>query len=127
MLIDEAAQLGNLPQMLTAMTLLRGYGLQLWTFWQDLEQLASRYPNDWRTILGNAGVVQCLGPMWESTATELGRVLGEGLVEDLASAPRRSSITFLEGRAHQLRTPDYRSDLAFRGLFEPNPFFGPEA
>lgn len=32
-ILDEAAQLGPLPQLLQAITLLRGYGLQMWSFW----------------------------------------------------------------------------------------------
>jgi type IV secretion system protein VirD4 len=38
-ILDEAAQLGPLNELRTAVTLMRGYGLQTWTFWQDLSQL----------------------------------------------------------------------------------------
>ena len=46
MLLDEAAQLGTLPQLRQAITLLRGYGVRVWSFWQDLSQLINLYPND---------------------------------------------------------------------------------
>ena len=61
LLIDEAAQMGRMELMLQAMTLLRGYGLQCWSFWQDLSQLRGMYPEAWRTILSNASAIQIFG------------------------------------------------------------------
>lgn len=61
LLIDEAAQMGRMEFMLQAMTLLRGYGLQCWSFWQDLSQLQGMYPDAWRTILSNASAIQSFG------------------------------------------------------------------
>ena len=61
LLIDEAAQMGRMELMLQAMTLLRGYGLQCWSFWQDLSQLQGMYPEAWRTILANASAIQIFG------------------------------------------------------------------
>ena len=43
------------------MTLLRGYGLQTWSFWQDPSQLQNLYPNDWPTMVNNCRAVQCFG------------------------------------------------------------------
>jgi type IV secretion system protein VirD4 len=37
--LDECAQLGYWPQLEQVLTLLRGYGVQAATFWQDLSQL----------------------------------------------------------------------------------------
>src|SRR5262249_9549105 len=56
-LLDEAAQLGRMPLLRQAITLLRGYGLQTWTFWQDLSQLRRLYRHDWPTMVGNAAVL----------------------------------------------------------------------
>jgi type IV secretion system protein VirD4 len=61
LLVDEAAQLGHLSLLETAITLLRGLGLQTWTFWQDLSQVQALYPLSWRTIVGNAQVIQSFG------------------------------------------------------------------
>lgn len=61
LLIDEAAQMGRMELMLQAMTLLRGHGLQCWSFWQDLSQLQGMYPDAWRTILANASAIQVFG------------------------------------------------------------------
>jgi len=43
-ILDECAQLGTMPLLEQAVTLLRGYGLQVWTFWQDMEQVRANYP-----------------------------------------------------------------------------------
>jgi type IV secretion system protein VirD4 len=61
LLIDEAAQMGRMELMLQAMTLLRGYGLQCWSFWQDLSQLQGVYPETWQTILSNTSAIQMFG------------------------------------------------------------------
>jgi type IV secretion system protein VirD4 len=56
-LIDEAWHLGYLPELEMATTLMRGYGVRLWSFWQDLEQIASRYPKAHATILNNTSTI----------------------------------------------------------------------
>ena len=61
LVLDEAAQLGELPQLRQAVTLLRGYGVRTWSFWQDISQLENLYPVDWRTIVNNCRVVQAFG------------------------------------------------------------------
>ena len=43
-ILDECAQLGNMPLLEQAVTLLRSYGLQVWSFWQHIEQVRSCYP-----------------------------------------------------------------------------------
>ena len=60
-ILDEAAQLGPLPQFRQAITLLRGYGLQTWSFWQDVSQLVNLYPSDWQTMVNNCKVLQAFG------------------------------------------------------------------
>lgn len=56
-LIDEAWHLGYLPELEMATTLMRGYGVRLWSFWQDLEQISSRYPKSFATILNNTSTI----------------------------------------------------------------------
>ncbi|NBD95310.1 MAG: type IV secretory system conjugative DNA transfer family protein [Gammaproteobacteria bacterium] len=60
-ILDEAAQLGHFPPLRQAITLLRGYGLQTWSFWQDLSQLKRLYPNDWETMYNNCRAHQYFG------------------------------------------------------------------
>lgn len=40
-ILYEAAQLGHMSLLTKSITLLRGYGLQTWSFWQDLSQLST--------------------------------------------------------------------------------------
>lgn len=61
-LLDEFAQLGYLADLEKAAGLLRGYGCQLWTFFQDYNQLESLYGKRAETFLANAGVIQVFTP-----------------------------------------------------------------
>lgn len=70
-IIDEAAQLGPFNPLVTAMTLMRGYGLRTWTFWQDMSQITALYPNLADTLLNNCGVVQIFGPRSHHSAAQV--------------------------------------------------------
>ena len=73
----NAAQLGEFGPLRQAMTLLRGYGLQVWPFFQDLSQLQRLYPKDWRTIFNNAGVFQLFGVANHLMAKECADLIGD--------------------------------------------------
>ena len=53
--LDEFYQLGRLKVIQNAMSLARGYGLQLWPILQDLTQLQEHYEKSWETFLGKCG------------------------------------------------------------------------
>jgi type IV secretion system protein VirD4 len=121
LLLDECGQLGTLPQLATALTLMRGYGVQVWTFWQDLSQLKALYPDDWETVLNNSGVIQAFGLTNGWAARTAAEVLGVpvphllrlGADEQLVSRP---------GRGTELaRRVDYLTDDLFAGRFDLNP------
>jgi hypothetical protein len=76
-LLDECAQLGEFGPLRQSMTLLRGYGLQVWPFFQDLSQLQRLYPKDWRTIFNNAGVFQLFGVANHLMAKESADLIGD--------------------------------------------------
>lgn len=61
LLLGEAAQLGPSDGLRAAVTLLRGYGVQTWSFWQDMSQLQNLYPQDWKTIVNNCHVIRSFG------------------------------------------------------------------
>ncbi len=145
-LLDEAAQLGPLAELRQAVTLLRGYGVQTWSFWQDATQLQNLYPQDWPTIVNNCAVVQCFGAqnrlaaegMAQLVALDPGahlssaqRTQGDGLIR--SSADRILALNSYEmalqigGRpAIVARKPDYLSDPPFAGQFGANPFHDPD-
>src|SRR5215475_1177360 len=105
-LLDECAQLGEFGPLRQSMTLLRGYGLQVWPFFQDLSQLQRLYPKDWRTIFNNAGVFQLFGVANHLMAKESSELIGDS-----------------GDKAMSARLPDYLQDAPFQGQWDPNPMF----
>ncbi|MCF7747102.1 TraM recognition domain-containing protein [Sulfitobacter sp. M39] len=120
-LMDEVAQLGYVDEFVAAKTLLRGYGVQVWSFWQDLSQLQTAYPNVWPTIINNCKVFQAFGCATPMMANAM---------EDIFMVPA-STVLDLEKDEMLLsvygdepviaRKPIYYSDPAFSGIFSTNP------
>lgn len=122
-ILDECAQLGNMPLLEQAVTLLRGYGLQVWSFWQDIEQVRSCYPTGHSTLVNNSAVLQAFGISNSQMARQLAEII-DFSKSDLLSMPADCSAVFVKGQGTQkLRLPDYLVDPPFRGLWDGNPFF----
>lgn len=123
-LLDEAAQLGTLPQLRQAITLLRGYGLQTWSFWQDVSQLQLLYPSDWRTMVNNCQVLQCFGALNLIAAKAMVDLTGFGHPELILDLEQDEMILQLAGdEAVVARLPNYRLDAPFTGQFDANPYY----
>jgi len=120
-LVDEAATLGPLDELLTAASLLRGYGLRTWTFWQSLGQITGLYGDRASEFLDNAGTLSMFGAANAASARSLehltgypGRILG---------MPRSEQILCRQGREPvRAAKIDYRTEPLCRGLYDPNPF-----
>jgi type IV secretion system protein VirD4 len=126
-LLDECAQLGEFGPLRQSMTLLRGYGLQVWPFFQDLSQLQRLYPKDWRTIFNNAGVFQLFGVANHLMAKESSDLIGDLDADLLRQLPHNKQIIAMSGaKATSARLPDYLTDAPFSGLWDPNPMFEPD-
>lgn len=121
LLIDEAAQLGKLPHLKTALTLLRGYGVIVWTLWQDLSQLRSAFDADWETVLNNSGVVQVFGLTNGRMAAACGEVLGMPGPPLLHLGPDEQVLLRPREAPCITRRVDYLTDAMFQGLYDPNP------
>ncbi len=123
-IVDEAAQLGEMPLLRTAMTLLRGYGLQCWTFWQDLGQLRNLYPDDWTTMVSNSAAMQAFGlPRHGTARTAWLEVLGEEAL-DLPKMPYgEMAVSFADTGLSRHRRANYLNDPQFAGLFDSNKRF----
>ena len=125
MLLDECAQLENFPYLETVITLGAGYGVQCWTFWQDLAQLQTCYPGSWQTLLNNCAAIQTFGIHNRHMATQWGEYLEQGSEALLALRPEREVVHIHgQGESCCLR-PDYLADAAFAGMFDANPFYAP--
>jgi type IV secretion system protein VirD4 len=118
-LLDECAQLGALPMLKQAITLMRGYGLQVWTFWQDLSQLQQLYPLDWKTLLNNSGVLQLFG--FSPLATrDWADLLGMGADAIHGLGTDEAFLLSDKRELSACRRLDYLTDETFAGLFDVN-------
>lgn len=79
-LLDEFANLGRMNPVLRSVSLLAGYGAQIWMFLQDLSQLKGTYPEKWGTFLANADVLQAFGTNDHDTARHLSDLTGEATI-----------------------------------------------
>jgi len=123
-LLDEAAQLGAFEQLRTAMTLLRGYGTVVWSFWQDLSQLQRLYPADWLSLVNNCSAIQYFGAANYMAATSIAAVTGFGPPERILNLADHQMILSRARRMPDIVTrPDYLSDAIFRGQYDPNPLY----
>ncbi|MBX3593585.1 type IV secretory system conjugative DNA transfer family protein [Sphingomonas sp.] len=122
-LLDESAQLGTLPQLRQAITLLRGYGVQTWSFWQDVSQLRLLYPLDWETMLNNCEVIQCFGPRNMRAAATMADITGYREEREVLDLTDDEMLLQISGEEVVVaRKPDYLNDPAFAGAFDVNPF-----
>ncbi|WP_414463375.1 type IV secretory system conjugative DNA transfer family protein [Hyphomicrobium sp. DY-1] len=123
LLVDEAAQLGELKPLTTAITLMRGYGVKVWTFWQDLSQLKATYANDWESILNNSSFHQYFGAATPMAARLLQDYLADTCPRPVTALKPNELALYRPGqRGTVVRTPNYLNDAMFAGLFENNPF-----
>lgn len=82
MLIDEAAQLGAFQTLQQLYTYGRGIGIQPWTFWQDVGQIAHNFgPTGVDAFLGSSQMRQFLGARDLQTARLISNMLGTETLE----------------------------------------------
>lgn len=121
--LDEAAQLGTFDPLLTAATLLRGYGVQLISVWQDLAQMKSLYPQDWSSILNNSAVLLAFGFGHYSACREYADVLGLDAGDLMRLDPDEAALSGRGEGTRKVRRLNYLKDEMFRGLADPNPYY----
>jgi type IV secretion system protein VirD4 len=121
LLVDEAAQMGSLDELLTAASLLRGYGVRTWTFWQSLGQLEAHYGPRAREFLDNATSLSVFG-IGNALAANAARDL-TGYEGDLLGLPRDQMIVARSGEHPSLaQRLDYRTEPDLTGKWDENPF-----
>lgn len=121
LILDEMAQLGRMEEFLTATTLLRGYGVQVWSFWQDLSQLRAAYPDEWQTVINNCAVFQAFGCATPLMAGELAQIhdVHRGVIFDLEDD---EMILSVRGDSPVIaQRPQYYSDPCFDNTWAENP------
>ena len=149
--LDEFGQLGRMDSLADNITILRGYGAQLWLFVQDLSQLKAVYPR-WQSFMANT-TQQFFGTADYDTARYISDTLGQftisyqtaGRSSQAGGGSSTSTGEHLQGRS--LLTPDevlrlgpekpivmvpgeapylldrinYLSDIPYVGPFDENP------
>lgn len=124
-LLDEAAQLGSLDLLPQAVSLLRGYGLQVWTFWQDLSQLIKLYPNNWEAVVNNAAVLQAFGVPGHAARVGWRTVLGDADAQLASELHAEEMLVAVTGQPTTRHTrANYLYDKPFVGRFDANHRFG---
>lgn len=112
--LDEVAALGHMGPIESGIGWVAGYGVTLWLFFQDLDQLMKIYPR-WRSVIANAAVRQAFNVTDYATARELSDMMGVRTVPVRHSGhAAHGPLTFLpnsfstsEGdTARRLMTPD---------------------
>jgi len=98
-LLDECAQLGPLSILSDMMGIGRGYNVQLWTVWQDLNQIRKLYPQDFETFLGNAGAQLFMAPRDNFSARWVAEKCG--VTEVSVKRPHFSPVALWEPRGTQ--------------------------
>lgn len=124
LLVDEAAQLGPMPQLRQAITLTRGYGVRAALFLQSLAQLRSLFPSDHEVLAENCGTIVSFGHVRPSMCEGVARIMGDTTDEALL-AMGAEELAVKVGRAPTriLRRIDYLRDQPFCGRASPNPMF----
>ena len=109
-LLDECAALGRMPPLERAVGLMAGYGMQVWTIFQDLHQLRAIYGRAAGTFLSNAGIVQAFNVNDLETARWISSMLGADTEVYGGGAGRDGSRV-----ARPLLTPDEVLNLPAEG------------
>jgi type IV secretion system protein VirD4 len=124
LVIDELAQLGPLPLIKQAVTLLRGYGVRCALFLQSMSQLRGLWPLDHETIAENCGTILTFGHTSLSMSRQVADLFGDIAAETLFTLPPEQVALHRAGRNTEIvRRLDYLDDKLFRGRSDPNPRF----
>lgn len=123
-LIDELANIGPMPQVKQAVTLLRGYGVRCALFLQSISQLKGMWPLDYETIIENCELLSVFGMPNLGAARQMEAVMGDisaeallGLAPTDLALSRAGKPTRIVGRL------DYLNDPMFAGHFDSNPMY----
>lgn len=77
LMLDEFANLGQMPSIVNSLTYSRSFGLRLWIIIQSLTQLKDKYPESWETILGMCSIKQFFSINDLFTAKYVSELIGD--------------------------------------------------
>jgi type IV secretion system protein VirD4 len=114
MLCDEAGNLGRIDALFTAATLLRSWGLTLWTLWQNVAQLQV-YGTQANTLVDNAGVIQVFGARNLRMAQDLANIIGGVSADQILNMKPEEQYFLIEGKLTRCMQARYYNDELFEG------------
>jgi len=85
-ILDEMAALGKLTMIEQAYGLMAGFGIQIWGFVQDLNQLERIYGKGWESFIANAGMINYFGSTDRKSANYFSALCGVTTVWNFSSA-----------------------------------------
>lgn len=120
--IDETAALDQFEMLAMIYTMARAYGMRVWTFFQDAEQIQKMLPDAWRTLMANSAAIQVFGVPNHLAGKELSHILGDFSEYELRNMDRNHLALQMAGRPGMcVRRPDYLTDDVYRGYYDPHP------
>jgi type IV secretion system protein VirD4 len=112
MLCDEVGNLGKIDALLTAATLLRSWGLTLWTFWQNAAQLQI-YGAQVIALVDNAGVIQAFGARNQRMAQDFANLVGSVSADEIMKLRPEEQVLLIEGKPLKCKQARYYDDSLF--------------
>jgi len=91
MILDEMHVLGHMASLETASGLIAGFGVRIWSIWQDMNQLKHLYRQRWETFLGNAGILQFFGLNDLTTLEYVSKRLGTSSIQQISQGELSTS------------------------------------
>jgi len=113
LLCDEAGNIGRIDALFTAATLMRSWGVTLWTLWQNVAQLQV-YGSQANTLVDNAGVIQIFGARNLRMAQDLANIIGGVAGEQIMSLGAEEQFLLIEGKLTRCKQARYYSDKLFQ-------------
>jgi type IV secretion system protein VirD4 len=113
MLCDEIGNLGKLEALLSAATLMRSWGLTLWTFWQNAAQLQI-YGSQANTLVDNAGIMQIFGLKNYRMAQDWANVIGGISADELLHMPRNEQVLLIDSKLQRCMQVRHYDDQMVR-------------
>jgi type IV secretion system protein VirD4 len=111
-LCDEIGNLGRIDAFVTAATLLRSWGVTLWTFWQNMAQMQI-YGAQANTLVDNAGIIQLFGVKNHRMAQDIANIVGGVAPDELLRMPKDQQILLIDGKPIRCGQTRYYDDKAF--------------
>lgn len=122
-MVDEAAQLGPMDELLTFITLMRSYGVKVWSFWQDLSQLKGLYPYEWETIINNSRTQLWFGINNMLVASQCSQIIGGFTPEELLKLDPDDAVIVRNRQLPEIiHRPNYLRQDLWQGLYDDNPY-----